>query len=156
MSTGIINPGAFIRTAREFPEELHQLSFEVNKAYLDTANAVNSRTVGLFPVNRPAITGDAYFITSVKQQTLRQVYSFTTTTAIDHGIKNVNPGQFTKHTGGTYTDGIDSFGLPFATSVAVAGLITFYVTTTQIIFVLGAGAPALTSGFIVLEWLVKS
>jgi hypothetical protein len=72
-----------------------------------------------------------------------------------HQIKNVTPGQFTKCSG-SYTDGINSFGLFFASSVAIAGQTTFYISPTQIVFLVGAGAPVLTSGLIILEWLVTS
>tara|TARA_R110000868_G_scaffold229240_1_gene482247 strand:+ start:108 stop:578 length:471 start_codon:yes stop_codon:yes gene_type:complete len=153
MSSNIVNQIAYLRTSREFPEELHQLSVEVNKMYVDIAGAVNERTIGLFPVNRPAQTGNSYYILqNRKQQTLRQVYTFTATTAIDHNIKGTTPGQFI-NCFGSYTDGTNTYGLFFATSVAIAGQITFYITPTQIVFVVGGGAPALTSGIIVLEWL---
>ena len=149
----VVNQVAYLRTSREFPEDLKQLSVEVNKSYLDTSNAVNNRTIGIFSVNRPSINGESWFLVgNQKQQVLRQVYTFTATTAIDHGIANLNPTQPT-HCFGSYTDGTNSYGLVWGTSTATPGLITFYVTATQIIFVLGAGAPALTSGRIVLEWL---
>ena len=80
MSSNIINQVAYLRTSREFPEELHQLSVEINKMYVDVAGAVNERTIGLFPVNRPSQTGNSYYIfQNRKQQTLRQVYTFTAT-----------------------------------------------------------------------------
>lgn len=143
----------YLRTTRLFPEEIHQLTVEINKSYLDIANTVNNRTIGLYPVNRPAITGESYFIrNNLRQQTLRQVYTFTTTTPITHGITIIDPDQFT-NCFGSYTDGTNAYGLLFGTTVAVAGLISFYITTTQIIFLVGAGAPAMTSGKIVLHWL---
>jgi hypothetical protein len=153
MSTNVVNQSPYLRTTREFPEELSELAFQLNKSYLDIATVVNYRTIGLFPTNRPAITGEQYFIRQNKQQqTLRQVYRFTSTTSIDHGIKITDPAQFTSCFG-SYTDGTNSYGLVFGTSIAVAGLITFYLTSTQIVFVLGAGAPALTTGTIILHWL---
>ena len=113
--------------------------------------------IGLYSINRPSITGESWFLSgNQRQQTLRQAYVFTSTASIAHGIANVTPGIFTHNSGGTYTDGTSSFGLPFGTSVAVAGIVTFYVTTTQIVFAVGAGAPALTSGRIDLEWLSSS
>lgn len=149
----VVNQVAYLRTTRNFPQDIQQLTVEIDKAYVDIANAVNNRTISIFPTNRPAITGESWFLSSnQKQQTLRQVYTFTTTTAINHGLQVTNPEQFTRCFG-SYTNGTNCFGLVFGTSVAVAGLITFYVTTTQIIFVVGAGAPALTAGRITLEWL---
>lgn len=153
MSSNVVNQIPYLRTSREFPEDLRQLTVEVNKSYIDTANAVNNRIISLFPTNRPAITGESWFLTNnQRQQTLRQVFIFTTTTAITHLISVTNPNQFTRCFG-SYTDGTNSYGLIFGTSVAVAGQILFYVTSTQIVFVVGAGAPALTAGRITLEWL---
>ena len=153
MSTNVVNQVAYLRTSREFPEAAHQLTVEVNKAYVDTANAVNNRIIGIFPTTRPAITGEGWFLTgNQKQQTLRQVYTFTTTTAINHNVQIFTTNQFTRCFG-SYTDGTNTYGLIFGTSVAIAGQITFYTTATQIVFVVGGGAPALTSGRITLEWL---
>lgn len=149
----VINQIAFLRTSREFPEEIKQMSVEVNKSYVDIASAVNARTIGLYSTTRPTITGDSWYLSgNLKQQTLREIYTFTATTAINHGIPNLIPGQVIPCYG-NYTDGTNSYGLIYGTSVAVAGLITFYVTATQIIFSVGAGAPSLTSGIIVLQWL---
>lgn len=142
----------FLRTSRNFPEEAQPLSVENNKSYVDIANAVNSRVIGTFATGNSTVTGESWFVTNnQKQQSLRQVYDITSTSAINHNITNFT--QISPNSRGSYTDGTNWYGLPFATSVAVAGLITFYVTTTQIMFVSGAGAPSLTSGTIVLEWL---
>jgi len=149
----VINQVPYLRTSREFPKEIDQLTLEMDKSYVDTANAVNNRTIGIFPVNRPAINGESWFIQiNQKQQGLRQVYSFTSTTAINHGIQVITPQQFIRCFG-SFTDGTNSYGLFFASSVAIAGQITFYLTSTQIVFETGAGAPSLTQGTIVLEWL---
>jgi len=153
MSANVGNQMAYLRTTRQFPQEINQLTLELDKAYLDIANVVNNRIIGMFPTNRPAITGESYYLVSnQKQQTLRQVYTFTSTASINHGITINDPNQFASCFG-SYTNGTNSFGLVFGTTVAVAGLISFYITSTQIVFVLGAGAPALTRGRIVLSWL---
>lgn len=149
----VINQMPFLRTSREFPEDLKILTVQVNKSYVDIANAVNSRIIGLFSTNIPSITGESWFLVqNQRQQTFRQVYQFTSTTAITHGINIEDINQFTRCFG-SYTDGTNSYGLFFATSVAIAGQITFFITPTQIVFNVGAGAPALTKGRIVIEWL---
>jgi len=154
MTANIINQVAYLRTSRNFPiEDTKQLAIETNKAYIDTANAVNNRTISIFPTNVPAINGESWFlVNNQRQQAFRQVYTFTSTANIAHGITIADPAQFTRGFG-TYTDGTNSYGLVFATSVPVAGIITFYVTSTNIVFSVGGGAPALTSGRLVLEWL---
>ncbi len=160
MSANIANQVPYLRTSREFPEDVKKLTTEMSKAYIDTSNAVNNRTIGIFPVNRSAVTGESWFLQgNQRQQGLRQVYTFTSTVDIDIGFKISSISQFTK-LDGTYTDGTNWYGVIAGTSVAVAGQILFYValngasTTSDVIrFVVGAGAPALTSGKIVLEWI---
>lgn len=153
MTTTIANITPYLRTSRNFPEDPQPLSVELRKMYIDVATAVNSRSIGIFST-AIIITGNTWYIQggNLKQQTLRQVYTFSATTAINHGIQNVIPGQFVDCFG-SYTDGTSTYGLVFGTSVAVAGIVQFYVTATQIVFVVGAGAPALSSGRICLEWL---
>ncbi len=153
MSTNVINQVPYLRTSRNFPNEIDQLAVEVDKAYIDTANAVNNRIISFFPSMRPAINGESWFITNnQRQQGFRQIYSFTTTTSIAHHITTVVPGQFVRCFG-EFTDGTNTYGLIYASSVAIAGQVSFYVTSTNIVFVVGAGAPAVTSGIVVLEWL---
>lgn len=145
----------YLRTSREFPEEIKQLAFEVNKAYVDTSNAVNNRTIGIFPTVRPAINGESWFLTNnQKQQAFRQAYTFTTTANIAHMVTNVVPGQFMRGFG-EYTDGTNTYGLIYGSNVAIAGQISFYITATNIMFLVGAGAPAVTNGTVVIEWLAR-
>lgn len=161
MSSNVVNEVAYLRTSRNFPKDIENLTVEINKAYVDIANNVNARTIGIFPVNRPAITGESWFITqNRRQQTLRQAYSFTSTSDINIGFKLSRISSISKMSYGSYTDGTSWFGLIYATSVPIAGQISFFVTvnagstTSDIIrFETGAGAPALTSGIIVLEWI---
>lgn len=151
-----INQNAYLRTSREYPTEINALSQQVDKSYIDIANAVNERIIGLFPTSRPSQTGERWFLTTGdRRQTLRQVYSVSSATSFSHNISGLNPTQISR-AWGTYTDGTNAYGIVFGTSVAVAGILSFYVTSTQIVFVPGAGAPTLTSGRIILEWLSNS
>lgn len=153
MSTNVVNQVPYLRTSRDFPTEIEQLTVEINKAYVDTANAVNNRIISLFPTTRPAINGESWFITNnQRQQGFRQVYAFTTTANIAHGINFVNVERFTRNYG-EFTDGTNWYGLINGSNVAIAGQISFYVTPTNIVFLTGGGAPALTKGNIVLEWI---
>ena len=151
----VVNSKPYLRTTREIPEELHQLTVEVNKLYVDVAGAVNIRTIGVFPVNNPAITGDSYFFTTGNpSQTFREIYSFGaiaagTTFIINHNIKIIN--QFTRIYGTCITSLPDYRPIPYA-SVAVNANIDLRVTSTQIFIAVGVGSPNITSGLIVLEW----
>lgn len=149
----VVNQVAYLRTSREFPEDLTKLTIEINKSYVDIANIVNNRIIGLFPTNKPAITGESWFITgNQRQQSLRQLYPFTTTTPIPHGLNLNQIDRFTRCFG-AFTDGTNWYGLINGSNIAIAGQVSFYVTPTNIVFLVGAGAPALTKGQIVLEWL---
>jgi hypothetical protein len=153
MSTNFVNQTPFLRTTRKFPEEIQALQVEIDKSYLDIANVVNDRTIGIFPTNRPAITGESWFLKgNQKQQTIRQTYTFTTTASFAHNIKLITFPNIVRAFG-SYTDGTNVYGLVYGTSVAVAGQIGFYITSSQVVFTTGAGAPGLTSGMITLEWL---
>jgi hypothetical protein len=152
MTTNVVNQTPYLRDQREYPEDPKLLALEVNKTYIDIANSVNDRTIAVYPTNRPAITGNKWYIGGKVYQSLRKVFSFTSTTSIDHGI-NLNTAFSVGQGFGSYTDGTAWYGLVFGTSVAVAGQIGFYLSDTQIIFTLGAGAPALTDGLITIEWL---
>lgn len=161
MTSKIANPSPYLKTSRGFTEDLHELAVDVNKAYIDIASIVNGRTIGLYPVNRPAITGNDYFYSTRKQQSLRQLYSFTSTATIPIGFKLSTISNVIQMYG-TYMDSTgNSYGLVAGTSVAVAGLITFYIKidatpgslSDLLTFVVGAGSPDLVSGSIVLEWI---
>jgi len=153
MSANVANQVAYLRTSRDFPQDdVNQLSTELSKSYIDIANCVNNRIIGIFPVNKSAVTGESWFFSTQKQQSLRQVYGFTSTANIPHGLNLTQIDRFTNNYG-QYTDGTNWYGLISGTSVAIAGQIVFYVTPTNIVFVVGAGAPTLTRGNIVLTWL---
>ena len=156
MSANITNQVAYLRTSREFPEDLKQLTVEVNKAYLDTANAVNARTIGLFSVNRPSITGNSWFVAgNRRQQTLRQVYVVTGAGNIAHGLNTTQIAGFVSITG-TFTDGAVWYPLPYVNVVAANNQVSVVVNATNIVITVGAGSPpSVTSGYVVLEWLAN-
>ena len=159
-----INRVPFLRTSRDFPEEIHELSSEVNRSYVDIANAVNNRTIGIYAINNSTFTGNSYFISSIRQQGLRQTYVFTGTSDINIGFKLSSISTIALMYG-TYTNTSSGsvFGLIPATSVAIPGQISFYLavnassTTSDVLkFVVDGGAPALNSGIIVLEWIANA
>lgn len=145
----------FLREQRQFPnEELRELSNQVDHAYIDIAQKVNARTIGTYAPNFQISTGNRWFLSgsSTSQQTLRQIYMFTAAGNIPHGINfaaitNIPIGF------GDFTDGTNYYGVIYGSSVAIAGQVSFYVTPTNIVVLSGAGAPAIVSGTVVLEWV---
>lgn len=146
----------YLREQRQFPnEDVKDLSSQVDHAYIDIANKVNQRIIGNYPVNFFSITGERWILTgsSTIQQSLRRVYTFTAAGAITHGLDFNSVSMISPKSYGSFTDGTKWYGVIYASNVAIAGQVSFYVTPTQIIVLSGGGAPAITSGLIVLEYI---
>lgn len=154
MSTNIANQVPFLRTSRSFPIDLQALNVEINRSYVDIAEKVNDRIIGVFPLNVSAVTGESWFLnTGRRQQTLRQVYAFTSAGNIPHGINFASVSSISPKTCGVFTDGTNWYGCMFASNITIGGQVTFYVTPTNIVIQSGAGAPTIVSGLIDLEWI---
>lgn len=144
----------FLAVQRTFPEISQHLSVELSKAYVDIAQNVNKRTIGTFSKS-PVVTGNNWFLTggNNRQQTLRQVYTFTAAGNIAHGVNTTQIVGFVQIYG-TFTNGTNWYPLPYVDVVAANNQVNVIVTPTNIVITSGAGAPpAITSGFCVLEWL---
>jgi hypothetical protein len=150
----VVNNVPYLRTSREFPLAAQGLAQEVSKSYLDIASAVNSRTIGIFPVNKPAVTGEQWFVsTDQRRQTIRQVWNVTGAGTIAHNIETANIVGFTRIYG-TFTDGSIWYPLPYVDVSAADNQINVTIDSTYININAGAGSPpSITSGYIVLEWI---
>lgn len=156
MSTNVISDSPFLRTSRSFPEEAQPLAVEINRSYVDIAQKVNDRVIGFFSTNRPAQTGESWFITSQRQRSLRQLYLFTAAGNIPHGINWQSVALISPRSYGTFTDGTNWYGAIYASNTAIAGQVSFYVTNTNIVVLSGGGAPVITQGYINLEWVANT
>jgi hypothetical protein len=156
MSSNFVSSAPYIRTSRKFPTQDKELQIELDKSYIDVASAINKRTIGIFPINREAITGESWYVSNKgRQQSIRRVYDFTsaTTFPIPHQLDYDSIERFVRLFG-TYTDAANNwYGIIGGTSVAIAGQISFYITPTNLVFLTGAGAPVMTRGSVVIEWL---
>lgn len=150
----IIQQTPYLRVQRNFPVDAQSLSVELSKSYVDIANNVNNRTIGIFATNYPSVNGESWYVEggNRRQQALRQVYPFTAAGNIAHGINTAQIGTFSKPSG-SFTDGTNWYGAIYASNMAIAGQVTFYITPTNIVVLSGAGAPAIVNGLIILEWL---
>lgn len=156
MSSNIVNQVPYLRTSRNFPQEAQPLSVEMNKSYVDVANAVNNRTIGIYTINRPCVNGESWFITSgQKQQAFRQIYDISSTAAFNHNINFQNVERFTVIRGIGF-DGTNYYPIPYVSPVAAADNMGLFVSPTQVVITTGAGSPVLTKGTIILEWLSQS
>lgn len=150
----IVNQVPFLRTTRNFPQEMQPLAVELNRSYVDIAAKVNARTIGLFPTNKPAITGEAWFYNAnEKQQTLRQLYTFTAAGNIAHGINLAQIAGISRIFG-TFTNGTNWYPLPYVDVVSATNQVNVVITPTNIVIAAGGGSPpSITNGFVVVEWL---
>lgn len=160
MTVNNILTAPFLRTSRNFPEDPQKLSDELDKAYIDTAIAVNNRTVGLYPSVRPIITGDSYFILrDQRQQSLRKVYPFGAIapgTELDIPIGFDHFDQFVKIYGTVVTNAPDYRPLPYAATVLtnqMTILVGLIGGVNNIRIILGATAPPVVKGIAILEWI---
>ena len=145
----------YLRDQRQFPnEDLTELARQVDQAYIDIAAKVNTRTIGIFALGTQSITGEQYYIAGQprRQQSLRQIYIFDAAGTFPHGIDFTTVQFFTKPIG-SYTDGTNYYGCIYASSVPIAGQVSFYITPTDIIVLADGAAPAIVQVTIILEWL---
>lgn len=155
MTSNFIQQAPYLRTSRNFPFETQPLIIELTRSYIDIASKVNERTIGLFPTTRAAINGEMWFITqNQQQQGFRQVYTFTAAGNIAHGLDLTKLSGFTRIYG-TFTDGTSWYPLPYVDVVAANNQVNIVVGATNIVITGGGGGaqPAITSGFVVLEWI---
>jgi hypothetical protein len=159
--SNFVNTTPYIRSTREFPENIKDLAFQSNKAYLEVANAINQRTIGIFPVIKSAITGEQWFINkNRKQQSLRQVYTFGTIAAgATLLIPYTLPGfdLFVRIWGTCVTVIPDSRPLPYSSVTANANIeLRVDTVNHNIVIIVGAASPNITSGIIIIEWLSQA
>lgn len=156
VSTNPINSqGVFIRTSRNFPQEAQPLAVEVNRSYVDIANHINFRTIGIFPTQKASATGESWYTAgTVRQQTLRQVYIVTGSGNIPHGIVFADIVGFTRIYGAFKGADGNFYPLPYVDPTNATNQISLGINGTNIVVTAGGGAPPIIStGYIVLEWL---
>lgn len=147
----------FLRTSRNFTEDLHQLSMELDKSYVDIARNVNNRTIGFFTINRSVQNGETWLYYQNKVQAgYRQTYTWDDSNlTITHGINVSSLTNFVR-IWGTFYDGTYWQALPYVDVVNVTNQIGVKVSSTQIIITKGAGAPpTCTNGLVTLEWIAN-
>lgn len=160
MSSNISNTVPYLRTTRDFPEDPQVLRIELNKMYIDIANVVNARTIGLFTNNKPVVNGEQWFTEGLprRQQALRQIYPFVAADLpnIPHQIIIPQISGFVR-IWGTYVDaGGIWYPLPYVDATASTNQVALLVNATNIVVTVGAGAPVPVRGTIILEWLSQT
>jgi len=162
---------AYLPTTKNFPEDQDELREVISKAYVETAQAVNRRTIGVYNTFQ-AVTGNQYYSNSNNnvanpiqfRQSYRRIYPFGAiakgvTLTIPHSITGIT--QFVDIYGNAITDvSVNPNGLYIPLPYVIAtGDVTFqvqvYCDNTNIYIVNGASADNIVSGTIVLEYLLN-
>lgn len=155
MTSRIASQIPYLRVQRTFPEESQELSVEIDKTYIDIANAVNQRTIGTFSSDITFATGEDWYLppNGTKMHALRKVYVITGAGSYPHGI-NFNNITSISRIWGTFTDGTNWYPLPYVDATAANNQIQVVVSPTNIVITAGAGTPpTITSGLVVIEWI---
>lgn len=156
MTINMKRQSPYLRDSRNYPPDLKELATELDKTYIDVANAVNNRTVGNYPVNFSIFNGENWYLTSPnkKNEALRQVFLFDDSSlTITHNINLTGIVYFTR-IWGVFYDGTYWNPLPYIDVTGVTNQVNVKVSSTQIIVTKGGGSPpTISNGIIVVEWL---
>lgn len=145
----------YLAEQRNFPNDnIQSLTVQIDRSYIDIAQKINSRTIGLFALGKQIVTGNRWFLQGTQRnlQTLRQIYTFSAAGSYPHGIIFSQTPGFTSIYG-TFTDGANWYPLPYVDASSAGNQVSLQVTPTNIVITRGATAPTITSGYVVLEWL---
>lgn len=152
---------AYLPTTRQFPGDLSILTGDLSKNYIDIAQAINFRVIGIFDKFQ-VVTGERWFNDAdnlSKRQTYRQVYSVPAIAIggnglIAHGLTGVT--SFTRIYGTAYLSSNFNVPLPYASELAATDNIAVKIGPTNIIIDVGAtSAGSIVRGIIVLEYLLN-
>jgi hypothetical protein len=148
----------YLRQQWKFPfDEIRDLARQIDQAYIDIALKVNARTIGVFGLETQTVTGERWNLqgSAKEQQSLRKVFTFTSTAQIAHGINFQTVNYFTNNYGQFLDNGGNWNGLISGSSSAttIPGQISFYLDPTYINFRVDGAAPTLESGIIIVQWL---
>ncbi len=166
---GNVSQSLLLVTSKKFPtQKSEELEPVLSKAWVDTAQAVNARTIGIFNTNAITI-GDKYYSTSTTdasqlRQAYRKLFTFGTiaagaTLTITHGITNIT--EIVHLYGNCITDvsvvalaNAKYEPLPFV-STTLNEQVSIYMNDTIITIVNGAGNNNILSGTIITEYLLS-
>lgn len=154
----------FVPTFRQFPtSDPQNLEKQLVNFHTQTNTAVNNRIIGEFQLHvggdsQMLPNGERWFPTAAQSSTpqrLRDGFRLVVQVSdaaltVAHNITMIN--QVTRLYG-AFFDGTNWQTLPYVDVAAVANQIKISVSATQIVVTKGGGAPAISLGVVVLEYL---
>jgi hypothetical protein len=143
----------FVPTTRNFNGSDDQIRIMLNAYLTIVANAVNIREISQYDLIE-LINGQQFFDPTdaqKKRYSFRKVFEFDDSDLnFPHGITDITICTYIG--GGAVTVAGNFIPIPYV-SVVLANQIEIDVTPTNIIITKGAGAPVITDGIIILEYL---
>ncbi len=143
----------YLQTSVYFPNDFDEFRVTFLGQFRNIGNLINVRQIGIFD-EVEFLTGEQWpdvTNSQKKRQTFRKIFFFSDASlTFNHNITGI---VLCTHIYGTGTNGTNFFPIPYVSATAVANQIQIDVTPTQVIITKGGGAPAITNGVIVLEYL---
>jgi len=154
LTFGPINTNAiYLPTTQYFPADQEGFREVLTFVYSDIARRLNDKQIGTFDLVE-VVAGEQWATATdpqTKRQTFRKIFYFSDASLnFAHGITGI---VLCTHIYGAATNGINFFPIPYVSATAIANQIQIDVTPTNIVITKGGGAPAITLGAIVLEFL---
>ncbi len=153
-----IKSSPLLSGTRYFPEDSLLLQREIINAYVDIANAVNAREIGIYSLQQE-VTGQKFFIqrNSASSDVGRKCFQIPSilngTTTIPHGIDIQGITVFT-HIYGTATNPSTSFlPIPYVNVGTPANGIQLSVNATNIVLTTTSADYTAYSAVIILEFV---
>jgi hypothetical protein len=157
---------AYLVTTKKFSADPVELEPLLNKTYSEISQAVNFRSIGLYELTQ-ITTGNKYYNTGIPQdrrQSFRRVFEFgaiATGTSIEIQFDMTQITQVVNFYGNVITDNTASLyrAINWTSSTDVTEQIQVdfdtSVTPNVIRITVGAGAPNVVSGMVVIEYLLN-
>lgn len=151
----------FLIGERTFPEEIDELTIELDKMYSDIARFTNVREIGIYD-KFEMVSGRTWYDNDdtsplERRQSYRRLYTFTNftnagnTNTIPHGLQTIS--EVVDYWGQAITAIPDYRRLPYS-AILTTDNIELRVNSTNIEILVGSTSPNLVSGFVVLEYIL--
>ncbi len=151
----------YLITSVEWSKDEDRFLEQLTKSYTEIALAINNRRIGIFD-RFEIVTGEQWYNVvnpSKRRQSYAKVYLFDeilpgVTLPIPHGLETLI--QVTRLWGQAITNIVDFRPIPYVSATNVTAQIEINADSTNINIINGATSPTLTSGFVVLEYILTS
>jgi hypothetical protein len=160
------NPAPFLSQHEVFPEDYKEFLVKITNLYTQISTAMNSRDISTYDLQQIA-NGQQFFSTSAYPGSLRsgyrQVYVIPSSSlplaagglaSFPHGITVTSSTLFTRIYGTAVTSVPYYIPLPYTDAALATNQVGLYLDGTNIYVQNGSTAETITSGIVVLEYVL--